>query len=305
MNVKVNSKAVIKIVAFCFLLITKVLIAKAQQPYEVKKSEVIYKEIDGNKLEMNVYAPSMQKQEKLPAIVFFYGGGWNSSNMKQFDLQARYLASRGMVVFCPEYRYASKHKTKVVECVKDSRSAVRYIKSHADEFGIKQDQIIAAGISAGGHLSAALATINEFNESTDDLKISVNPYALVLIVPALRIDSATLNPAAVPRFDGKEEALSPYNHIKKNMPPTLIMAGVNDDKIPLQSLRDFTKKMEQFGNSCKLIEYPGKGHNLAHFMQSPDSFKASLADMEKFLDKLIKFKTPSWLDEYVASLPRK
>lgn len=305
MNRKMNSKVVIKIVTFCFLLMTVTLKVTAQQPYEVKKTEVIYKEIDGIKLEMNVYTPSMQKKEKLPAIVFFYGGGWNSSNMKQFDLQAKYLASRGVVVFCPEYRYASKHHTKVVECVKDSRSAMRYIKSHADEFGIKPEQVIAAGISAGGHLSAALATINEFNESTDDLNISVNPYALVLIVPAVRIERATLNPAFVPRFDGKEEALSPYNHIKKNMPPTLIMAGVNDDKIPIESVRAFKEKMEQYGNSCKLIAYPGKGHNLAHFIQSPDSFKASLGDMEKFLDKLIKFKTPSWLDEYVASLPRK
>lgn len=305
MNRKMNSRVVIKLFMVCFLLTAVVLNAKAQQPYEVKKTEVIYKEIDGIKLEMNVYAPLVQKTEKLPAMVFFYGGGWNSSNMKQFDLQARYLASRGMVVFCPEYRYASKHKTKVAECVKDSRSAVRYIKSHVDEFGIRTDQLIAAGISAGGHLSAALATINQFNESTDNLNISVKPYALILIVPAVRIERETLNPAFIPRFDGKEKELSPYSHITKNMPPTLILAGVNDDKIPVESVRAFKKKMEEYGNSCKLIEYPGKGHNLAHFIQSPDSFKASLGDMEKFLDKLIKFKSPSWLDEYVASLPRK
>lgn len=299
-----KSKAGIKTFTCCCLLIATVLTLKAQEPYEVRQSEVIYKEIDGFKLEMNVYAPIMQKKDKLPAMVFFYGGGWNSSNMKQFDLQAKYLASRGMVVFCPEYRYASKHKTKVVECVKDSRSAVRYIKSHAEEFGIRTDQLIATGISAGGHLSAALATIDQFNESTDDLNIAVKPYALVLIVPAVRIERETLNPAFIPRFDGREKELSPYDHIKKNMPPTLIMAGVNDNKIPVETVRAFNKKMEEHGNSCKLIEYPGKGHNLAHFIQSPDSFKASLGDMETFLEGLIKFENPSWLDKYIASLKK-
>jgi len=38
-----------------------------------------------------------KKEDKRPAIVFFFGGGWTSGTVKQFEPQAEYLASRGMV----------------------------------------------------------------------------------------------------------------------------------------------------------------------------------------------------------------
>ena len=66
-----KSKVGIKIFTCCYLLIATVLTLKAQEPYEVKQSEVIYKEIDGFKLEMNVYAPIMQKKKNCRPWCFF------------------------------------------------------------------------------------------------------------------------------------------------------------------------------------------------------------------------------------------
>lgn len=292
----------IKVLAVCFIItsLTVAFTASAQQHYEVKETLLVYKEVNGVQLKMNVYTPVIKGKDKLPAIIFFHGGGWNIGSPKLFDLQAKYLASRGMVAFCPEYRLAAKHNVTVVECVKDARTAIRYIKSHADELGVNPNQITASGASAGGHLAASLATIDQFNESTDDTTISAEPYALALFCPAVRVEREKLNEGYRQRFAGQEEALSPYNHIRKNMPPTLLLSGDKDTQVPVTIIRDFKKKMDEYGNVCKQIEYPGKGHGFIRIDQTPDTFQASLKDLETFLEGLVKFKAPSWLDEYTA-----
>src|SRR4051812_27444980 len=57
-----------------------------------------YKTIGDVKLDMTIQLPDGWKAEdKRPAIVFFFGGGWSGGSPTQFENQARYLASRGMV----------------------------------------------------------------------------------------------------------------------------------------------------------------------------------------------------------------
>src|SRR5665647_2282479 len=81
------------------------------QNYKVEKSSFVYKNIDGVTLEMTMYKPRISSQIKLPAIVFFFGGGWVSGDPSQFQLQAEYLATRGIVAFCADYRTKSRHST--------------------------------------------------------------------------------------------------------------------------------------------------------------------------------------------------
>jgi len=66
----------------------------------------------------------------------------------------------------------------------DAKSAMRFIRKHADEFQIDPDKIIASGGSAGGHLAAATALIDGYNDPSDDLSISSKPSALVLLTPS-------------------------------------------------------------------------------------------------------------------------
>ncbi|HSH19001.1 MAG TPA: hypothetical protein VLA03_01035, partial [Draconibacterium sp.] len=111
--------------------------------YKVEKSSFVYKNIDGVVLEMTMYKPDILAGIKLPAIVFFFGGGWVGGNPNQFQLQAEYLASRGIVAFCPDYRTKSRHSTTPFESVKDAKSAIRYIKIHSDSLGIDVEKIVA------------------------------------------------------------------------------------------------------------------------------------------------------------------
>src|SRR5262249_6559933 len=109
-------------------------------------------------LEIHVHLPpDWKKEDKRPAIVFFFGGGWTSGTVKQFEPQASYLASRGMIAARADYRVKSRHDVTPDACVEDAKSAVRWLRQNTAMLGVDPDRIVASGGSAGGHIAACTA----------------------------------------------------------------------------------------------------------------------------------------------------
>ena len=116
---------------------------------------VVYKTASGVDLILHVFEPEgWQASDQRAAAVFFFGGGWSGGTPKQFYQHARALADRGMVAFSADYRVKSRNKTTPFECVKDGKSAIRWVRAHAAELGIDPSMIVASGGSAGGHVAA-------------------------------------------------------------------------------------------------------------------------------------------------------
>ncbi len=269
------------------------------QHFSFTNSSFGYKKVEGHELKMDMYQPEIETNEKLPAIVFFFGGGWVSGTPEHFKMQAEYLASRGMVVFCPDYRTKSKQGTSPFECVKDAKSAMRYIRSNAKKFGIDANRIVAAGGSAGGHLAACTAIIESNNESTDDLAVSAKPFALVLFNPVLDTSERGYGSSKVA---GRETEISPVHHIKSGLPPTLVMHGTADTTVPFENAKRFTALMQKHGNECKLVSYEKQSHGFFNYRKEPECFRKTLAETEKFLEKLELLQGSSWVNEYFKSL---
>ena len=92
----------------------------------------VYKTIGDVKLKIYIYEPKGHKAgAKRPAIVFFFGGGWRGGTPRQFLEHCRYLASKGMVAMTADYRVSSRQGTKPFHCVRDGKSAVRWIRQNA------------------------------------------------------------------------------------------------------------------------------------------------------------------------------
>ena len=127
--------------------------------FELPGSRVeVYKTIGDVKLKIYIYEPKGHKAgAKRPAIVFFFGGGWRGGTPRQFLEHCRYLASKGMVAMTVDYRVSSRQGTKPVHCVRDGKSAVRWIRQNADRLGIDPDRVVSGGGSAGGTSLPALA----------------------------------------------------------------------------------------------------------------------------------------------------
>lgn len=285
---------------FLLLIISVTLVFS--QDFKVDKSSFVYKEISGVSLEMTMYKPQVSSNMKLPAIVFFFGGGWVNGDPAQFELQAEYLATRGIIAFCPDYRVKSRNATTPFESVMDAKSAMRYLKSHGSELGIDTSRIVASGGSAGGHLAACTAVIDNINETTDDLLISAVPIALVLFNPVLDTGKKGYGRE---KMDGREFELSPVHHITANVPNTLIMHGKADKTVPYENAVRFNYLMKQQGNKSDLVGYKKQDHGFFNYNKSPKYFKKTLSKTEFFLEENGLLRGESWLSKYCKGLAKK
>jgi acetyl esterase/lipase len=112
---------------------------------------VMYKQIDTTQLYLEVYKPAqMYKDSTYPAMIFYFGGGWNSGTRQHFVHHAKYFSKKGIVCFLADYRIKNIHKTSPFECLSDAKSAIRFVRTHADSYQIDTAKIIASGGSAGG-----------------------------------------------------------------------------------------------------------------------------------------------------------
>ncbi len=266
---------------FSFALLLSGSICQAQ-------TVLLYKQVDTTRLYLEVHnPPGFNPARMYPAMVFFFGGGWKSGNRYHLENQAKYLAKRGIVCFLADYRTENKNGATPFEALKDAKSAMRFVRKNAVDFGIDPDKIVAGGGSAGGHLAAATALIDAYNEDSDDLSISCIPNALVLYNPV--IDSG---PGAYGYERVKEhyKNFSPLHNIKEGAPPTLFLLGTNDNLVPVVTAEYFKMAMEKVGNSCELILYEGQGHgffnykNFEHYkktLEATDSFLQSLGYLKK------------------------
>lgn len=273
-----------KTVAFLILcLVTVPLFAQSSYPPNFTDARVeTYRTIDSTELQLWIFGESDPEVPK-PAIVFFFGGGWNSGSPDQFVGQARHFVKRGMIAILADYRVKSRHGVKVVECVEDAKGAIAWIRDNAQRLGIDAEKIAASGGSAGGHLAACTGTVSGFGSDE-------RPNAMILFNPA-----CTLAPIAGWRGRGGNAELtferlgvdareiSPAHHIGIHTPPTLILHGTKDTTVPYASVVAFETVMKKEGRQCKLVGYEGAGHG---FFNRGDHYRSTLAEADEFLVEL-------------------
>ena len=251
--------------------------------YSFSQEQILYKQIDTTQLLMKVYSPEKRdKTQHYPAIVFFFGGGWNSGKISQFEPHANYFSKRGMVCFLVDYRVTSRHKSTPFESLKDAKSVIRYIRQNAATFHIDSSKIVASGGSAGGHLAAATALIDGYNEDSDDTTISCKPNALVLFNPVIDNGPSGYGYA---RIGDAYKNFSPLHNIKKGAPPTIIFQGTNDNLIPVETVQNYQTVMKKEGSRCELLLYEGKEHGFFNYNKF-ENYKNTVAEADLFLQSL-------------------
>ena len=251
----------------------------------------VYKKVGSTDLPLYVYAPANHPPgAKTPAIVFFFGGGWSSGSPDQFEHQCKYLAGRGMVAITVEYRVASRHPVHIEDCIEDAKSAIRWVRGNCTKLGVDPDRIASGGGSAGGHLAACVAVMDEFDARTDDLEVSAKPNAMVLFNPAMALSSdERMSQKYLERIDQgakrtkvAKAKISPLTYASSKQPPCIMFFGTADDL--LEGAELYQKESEKAGNSCKLITYEGQGHGFFNYAaRGGKYYDLTLAEMDRFL----------------------
>jgi len=108
---------------------------------------------------LRVYRPpGVSDSRRLPALVYFHGGGWVIGDLETHDVLCRQLtAEAGVSVIAVDYRLAPEHKFPAA--ADDAWAATRWIAAHAAELGVDADRLAVGGDSAGGNLAAVVALL--------------------------------------------------------------------------------------------------------------------------------------------------
>ena len=243
--------------------------------------KVLYKQTPQEDMYLYILRPQTRSKKALPAIVYFTGGGWVNGNVYGQIPNPAWFRDHGIIGIEADYRVKSRHGTTPVECIKDAKSAIRYVRTHAKELGINPNKIIAAGGSAGGHIAACTA-IDGGDAEGENLKISSKPNAMVLHNPVLGEGFGKAFFDVHPEF-------SPILNVKKGWPPTILSNGTKDKTTPIEFAEKFTRLMKEAGNTCELIRVKDADHSCDWPVSNPN-FLPTLQRMTDFLSeqKLIK-----------------
>ncbi len=244
-----------------------------------------YKELHQT-LYMDVAFPSVSS-EPLPAVIFLHGGGWSGGSRSEGVRFIRMLASGGYFACSIDYRLTQT--AGFPASIHDSKEAIRFLRSNAEELGIDSKRIGIAGYSSGGHLATlvGLTTEDEFVGGTTLQKKHKNESAEVRCI-------ATVSGMVMPHLSrgrGKQkyedwalqtkgitiEETLPQTYADAHDPPIYLLCGSDDHVAPVKYTQQFVEILLDKGIEVQIEILPKRGH----IITTAESYFGLL----RFLDK--------------------
>ncbi len=291
-------------------LILALVFTPAAAPDVKVERDVVYANIDGLKLRMDIARPTTPGPH--PAVVGFHGGAWKYGNKADlsrstigfFDFGGtggrsliETVAKDGYVAVSVQYRLAPDHKWPAQ--IEDAKTAIRFLRENAKAYDIDPEHMGAFGFSAGGHIAALLGTTDSddgldgklYPNQSSEVQCVVDyfgPTDMTLYAESPGLEKGYM----VPLFGKKMAAApdiykqaSPLYHVKKTNAPILICHGTADLIVPIIHSERFLDKLEAAKVPCRMISVKGKGHGW-----TGDPAVECRKESMKFMDQYLKVK---------------
>lgn len=255
-----------------------------------------YSDQKGRAGRCDVYHPSSPPPPPgHPMVIVVHGGAWISGDKWTLEGYSRLLANNGIIAITINYRLAPTHKFPCQ--VDDVRQAMLWTAENAKEWNGDVNRIGMFGYSAGGHLSALVATLADepidvrstaSHWPPNDPRWSKLPKIKALCAGGppcnfqrLPIDNTTLAYfLGGSRRDQPETyvAASPIAHVSATDPITQIIQGEADVLVPIAGSRAFHEAQQSAGVESRFLVIEKQGHMLTFL--NPQTSKA-MADFFK------------------------
>ncbi len=266
-------------------------------PCRVSRIEsVVYASPQSNPLPADIYLPD-QEQLPLPVILWLHGGGWRSGDRRSGPDLGRHFAERGFAMVSIDYRLSDE--AVFPAAVEDVKTAIRWIRSVAGQYGFDPNRIGIWGASAGGHLAAlaALSAPGRFEGPdsehagfssqvqavaaaypvVDFLQLDANRNAVAsdasshhaMPAPASDSDSFESRFLGAPLLSVPHLAAqaNPVEYVKPGAPPFLLLHGTSDRAVPPMQSALLFDALAAAGNNATMLLIEGLGHS---FLNSND-----------------------------------
>lgn len=265
---------------FFFSLVLLALWAEPLTVYSQSADSIMIEEVEyqrsGDSKQTLIIAYPSSNEEVRPAVVHFHGGGFRKGEASAKT--AEWLAQAGFVGISVNYRLSGE--AIFPAAVHDCKTAIRWTRDHAEQYGIDPERIGAFGGSAGGHLAAIVGTSGgvEYLEGngpypsyssqvqavvenygpTDFLKMNDAPGRMDHDSPTSP-ESAFIGEPIQENPEQVQKA-NPITYVDPSDPPTLIIHGKNDMSVPYNQSELLYEALQQAGVTAKLVPVENAGH---------------------------------------------
>lgn len=235
---------------------------KTAVPASTEPQAMVYREVDGRKLQAHVFQPTSNDRRPRSAVLLIHGGGWSDGSPEWTFGAAQRFVDAGMVAIAVEYRLSQGTATPI-EALSDVCEAFRWVRAQSSQLGIDSRRVAGFGISAGGHLVASTATVGcPDGGGTPDVMLLLSPA--VDLARDAWFGQKLQNRATA-------EAYSPVDHVRSGAPPTNIVIGAEDTLTPLAGVKRFCDRLREAGSECHLNVFDGVGHLLTRNLANQES----------------------------------
>ena len=267
--------------------------ADAPQDVEFKR-DVVYGKGGDVDLKLNLSRPKAPESKKLPCVVVIHGGGWMGGDRTNHDDLTWKFAQQGYVSATIGYRLAPAHRFPAQ--VNDVKCAVRYLRAHAEEYGIDPERFGAIGFSAGAHLSMMLG-VTDKSDGLEGDGGSPDQSSKVQAVVAffgptdlLAVDIPKEVLGILKEFIGgtKEEKAaeyrkaSPITYVSSGDAPMLLFQGTKDPLVPHTQTYPMLEAMTKNKVPGRIEILVGAGHGWG----DPELRRTAAAAFAFFDDRL-------------------
>jgi acetyl esterase len=239
----------------------------------------------GGALPLRLYRPAGRRP--LPALLYFFGGGWVLGTIDTADGVCRSLAnSCGALVVVVGYRLAPEHRFPAA--IDDCYAAVRWVAEHAAGIGADPARLAVGGDSAGGNLAAGVALRARADGPPLVGQLLVYPNTDQLADdPSMRAadDRFLFNRHSVAWYrqyyltnpgDAAHPLASPLRaRSLAGLPPALVITAEYD---PLRDQGEaYAGRLADEGVQVQLSRYPGMAHGFFTMAGTVDASRAAIA----------------------------
>ncbi|MEE8147724.1 MAG: alpha/beta hydrolase, partial [Longimicrobiales bacterium] len=204
---------------------------------------VVYGMYSGLALLMDVHHPA---QPNGYGLILIGGSGWHSlpaygaQQLKSRGVP-QILVDAGYTVFTINHRAAPRFRYPAA--VEDAQRAVRFVRHHAERYGIDPNRLGGLGGSSGAHLVSMLATMDGDGEAGDRDRVNRESAKLqAVVVRASPTDFTSFDSGAAstvasflgapPGWDNATREASPITYVTSDDPPLLLIHGDADQTVP-------------------------------------------------------------------------
>lgn len=228
---------------------------------------------------------------KNPIVFTIYGGSWQRGTPAKDASLDRALAAGGYAVFALDYRHAPKFRFPIA--LNDVRAEVSSILNNARAYRADRTRVAILGHSSGGELAelsafaphAPFRALISYSGAIDlrkgyEVLPRPDPIDVRSIIVAYMGVAPVENPAGY-------RAASPIYHVRRGLPPTLLLYADRDHVVDFGFAKTFRDALRADGNDVTFVEIPWAEHG---YEEVPFGLHAPIAlrAVEEFLQRTLR-----------------